>query len=77
MVDDSVLRLPGSEDHRQPWNQFPGTVGQGPAIEHAGHHHIGEQQIDLFPAVENCQRLLSVGDSQHAVSKFGQLARPC
>src|SRR6478609_644739 len=72
LMDDRVAGITGHVKHAEIWSLAHGGVGELPAIDAAGHHHVSEQQIDMIPSAENLERSGAVARARHVIAKFLQ-----
>jgi len=57
VMDDRILGIARGEQHPEPRPQPGRALGEDAAADLAGHHHVGQQQIDLGAVFEDRQRL--------------------
>jgi len=70
------VRVTGGQENLQLRMTSPDFAGELQAVETAGHHHVGQHDVDVAPVAERAQRGLGAGDSDHRETKrVQQLAR--
>ncbi len=71
-MDDGVPRIAGGEEHLQAGPAARRLVGELAAVEPAGQHHIGEEQADRGPALQQPQRVVAGRRLEHAIAQPAQ-----
>ena len=72
MMDNRIYGVSGRKQDFQVRLTFDGLVGKLSAVHSAGHHNVGEKEIDLVAAAHNVQGRCSIRGRQHLVTEVGQ-----
>ena len=66
----NVAGVAGGEQHRDRWLLGAGPVGQVGALDPAGHHDIGEDQLGQHARLQHVHRLVAVFGGEHGVARL-------
>ena len=72
VVDDGIFGISGREDDQQVWANQLRILCQFSSLYLAGHHDVGEQQIDTIVAFHDFQRGRAVGRFDGVITQILQ-----
>ena len=74
ILDHGVPRITGGAEHLERRPAVQCRDGRPPAVDRAGHHHVGKHKVDFLARIDDCHGLAGVAGVKRPIAETQPLA---